>query len=45
MNKEEIKEYIKNNLKLEVSYDVGFRRTIVLKIEDDIICKIPLGVF
>ena len=43
MNKEEIKEYIKKNLKLEVSYD--FSRTIVLKIEDDIICKVPLGVF
>ena len=45
MNKEELKEYLKDNLKLNISYEVGLSKIIELKLEDEVISKIKLGVF
>ena len=46
MNEQELKEYIKKNLRLNIVYGIGFSKKIQLMFEDgDIISEINLGSF
>ena len=45
MNEQELKNYLKKNLKLKVITNIGFSKNIQLILEDEIINETTLGIF
>lgn len=45
MNEEELKNYLKNNLKIKLDYGIGLGKKLILTLENEVISELNWPIF